>query len=165
VASGLGGEGPVNRVRHPFEAWADGLRASFADEGFGPPMFLLLRRGAVPEPGEPRRRGAPGRGWADQDTDGAGWIAVHAEPVNDSGAVAVTIDSASGGVLLPAVASWFGITPREQAVVRHALAGSPAKRIARELDVSLYTVNDHLKAVYRRTGLAGREELAAGLSR
>lgn len=94
-----------------------------------------------------------------------GWMAVHAEPVNGSSTVAVTIDSASGAVLLPAIASWFGITPREQAVVRNALTGAPAKRIARELNMSLYTVNDHLKAVYRKTGLAGREELAAGLSR
>ncbi|MFE6838573.1 LuxR C-terminal-related transcriptional regulator [Streptomyces sp. NPDC057705] len=43
--------------------------------------------------------------------------------------------------------------------------GASVKQIARRLDLSAYTVNDHLKAVFRRTGADGRDELGAALTR
>ncbi|MFF3583201.1 LuxR C-terminal-related transcriptional regulator [Streptomyces mirabilis] len=48
-------------------------------------------------------------------------------------------------------------------MVRHALEGLPAKSIARRLELSQHTVNDHLGAVYRMLGVSGREELFACL--
>ncbi|MFD8213882.1 helix-turn-helix transcriptional regulator [Streptomyces sp. NPDC059697] len=54
--------------------------------------------------------------------------------------------TARGWALLPAVAAWYGITPREREVVRHALEGLAAKNIARHLELSQHTVNDHLGA-------------------
>ncbi|MGW1759388.1 LuxR C-terminal-related transcriptional regulator [Streptomyces mirabilis] len=71
--------------------------------------------------------------------------------------------TARGWALLPAVAAWYGITPREREVVRHALEGLAAKSIARRLELSQHTVNDHLGAVYRKLGVSGREELFACL--
>ncbi|GIG56868.1 hypothetical protein Lfu02_12400 [Longispora fulva] len=94
-----------------------------------------------------------------------GWTALHAQLL-DGGApdeVAVTVQPASGRVLLPAVVAWYGVTARENAVLGHVLDGLPAKGIARRLDLSLYTVHDHLKAIYRKTGVHGRDELAAAL--
>lgn len=92
-----------------------------------------------------------------------GWIALHAQPLGDD--VAVTIQPAAAEVLLPAVAAWYGITPRERAVIEHALEGLPAKLIARCLDLSPHTVNDHFKAIYRKAGVSSRDELIASLSR
>ncbi|WP_412543557.1 helix-turn-helix transcriptional regulator [Longispora sp. K20-0274] len=94
-----------------------------------------------------------------------GWMAVHAQPLDGGppGEVAVTVGPASGGVLLPAVVAWYGITPREGAVLRLVLDGLPARGIARRLELSQYTVNDHLRALYRKTGTHGRDELAAAL--
>ncbi|NBH08466.1 LuxR family transcriptional regulator [Amycolatopsis sp. SID8362] len=78
--------------------------------------------------------------------------------------MAVLVQQA-GRELLPALASWYGVTGRERAVLAHLREGIPAKQIARLLEVSVHTVNEHLKAVYRKTGGAGRDELAAVLSR
>ncbi len=95
-----------------------------------------------------------------------GWLVLQAQPLDgkESGEVVVTVQPASATLLLPAVAAWCGITPRERQVLDQALEGMPAKQIARRLDLSQHTVNDHLKAVYRKTGVSGREELIAGLS-
>ncbi|MEC3974842.1 helix-turn-helix transcriptional regulator [Amycolatopsis sp. H20-H5] len=93
-----------------------------------------------------------------------GWIGLRAQLLGDSGEVAITVQAATAEVLLPAVAAWYGITRRERSVVEQALEGAPAKQIARHLDLSPHTVNDHFKAVYRKLGVHSREELVAVLS-
>ncbi|MWK40579.1 GAF domain-containing protein [Actinomadura sp. J1-007] len=100
----------------------------------------------------------------------SGWVALHAQPLQGAGShaapdmMAVTIRPTTGTELLPAMAAWHGLTPREQTVVERALEGMPSKQIARRLDVSPHTVNDHLKAIYRKTGVSAREELIARLA-
>ncbi|MGW1269400.1 helix-turn-helix transcriptional regulator [Streptomyces sp. NPDC002491] len=95
-----------------------------------------------------------------------GWIVLRAQPFGEtlSGSIAVTIQPASSDVLLPAAALLYGITTREQTVIERALDGAAVKQIARSLNISLHTVNDHLKSVYRKTGVNSREELIASLS-
>lgn len=95
-----------------------------------------------------------------------GWIVLQAQPLGEtlSGSIAVTIQPASSDVLLPAAAVLYGLTAREQAVIECALDGAAVKQIARILNISLHTVNDHLKSVYRKTGVNSREELIASLS-
>lgn len=96
-----------------------------------------------------------------------GWIALHAQLLDSpaTGDVVVTTQPASAEVLLPAVAAWHDITPRERTVIEQALEGLPAKQIARHLDLSQHTVNDHFKAIYRKIGVTSREELLARLCR
>ncbi|MEU4167027.1 helix-turn-helix transcriptional regulator [Streptomyces sp. NPDC026665] len=96
-----------------------------------------------------------------------GWIVLEAQRLEESdlGGVAVTIQSASSDVLLPAAAVLYGITSREQEVIRRALDGLAVKQIARSLNLSQHTVNDHFKAIYRKTGVNSREELLSSLSR
>ncbi|WHM40305.1 LuxR family transcriptional regulator [Streptomyces sp. BPTC-684] len=95
-----------------------------------------------------------------------GWIALHGQLLEgpEAGAVAVTIQPAPGRLLLPAVSVWYGITTRERTVMQEVLQGLPTKHIARRLDLSPHTVNDHLKAIYRKTGVNSREELLTGLA-
>lgn len=94
-----------------------------------------------------------------------GWVNVHAQPLDGAAGreVVVTLQPATAVTLLPAVAAWYGLTPRETMVAALALEGLAGKQIARKLDVSLYTVNDHFKAIYRKTGVTGRDEFVAGL--
>lgn len=96
-----------------------------------------------------------------------GWALLHAQPLCSAepgaGDTVITIQTATAESLLPAVAAWYGITPREGQVVRHALEGLAAKSIARRLELSQHTVNDHLGAVYRKLGVSGRDELFASL--
>jgi DNA-binding CsgD family transcriptional regulator len=96
-----------------------------------------------------------------------GWIALHAQLLDQTGAgdVAVTLQPASAAMLLPAISAWYGISDREQAVITQALEGLAAKQIARRLDLSQHTINDHFKAIYRKIGVTSREELITRLCR
>ncbi|MEV0316961.1 LuxR C-terminal-related transcriptional regulator [Streptomyces sp. NPDC050658] len=94
-----------------------------------------------------------------------GWFSLHAQPLDGAtaGDVVVTLQPAPAADLLPALSQWYGISGRERAVVEQALQGQAVKQIARRLELSPHTVNDHFKAVYRKTGVSSREELIACL--
>lgn len=57
------------------------------------------------------------------------------------------------------------LSERQRAVAHSAAAGATAAEIARDLGISEETVRDHLKAVYRRLGVASRLELSQRLGR
>jgi len=90
------------------------------------------------------------------------WVALQAQELD--GDVAIILQQATGERLLPAFADWHGLTAREREVVAHLYRASAPKQIARQLDLSVYTVNEHLKAIYRKTGASGRDELVAALA-
>lgn len=92
-------------------------------------------------------------------------IAVHAQPLDADGTgdVAVVLQEATGELVLATFAAWHGLTVRERQIVQHLHRGEPPKRIARVLDVSVHTVNSHVRAVFRKAGVSGRDELFAVL--
>ncbi|MDI5976128.1 helix-turn-helix transcriptional regulator [Amycolatopsis magusensis] len=93
------------------------------------------------------------------------WVACQAELLGEGpGAdVAVVIQAATANQLLPSLCFWYGITPRERQVVEHLCDAAAPKQIARLLELSVHTVNDHLRSVFRKTGLHGSQELVAAL--
>jgi DNA-binding CsgD family transcriptional regulator len=94
------------------------------------------------------------------------WLALHGcllDP-DPHGRVALTLQAATPREMLPAFLAWSRLTRRETEVVTHLLAGTPVKQIARRLGLSILTVNDHLKAIYRKTNVHGRDELTAYLT-
>jgi DNA-binding CsgD family transcriptional regulator len=92
------------------------------------------------------------------------WIRARAEKVTvaDGGTpgVAVVIDAARAGDVLPLAASAYRLTVRELAVVRCVLNGLDTRSVAASLTMSEYTVQDHLKSVFTKTGVRSRRELA-----
>jgi len=48
----------------------------------------------------------------------------------------------------------LGLTDREKQVLQLIAKGAPRKTIAKELDISLHTANDHVKAVYRKLNVS-----------
>ncbi|MBF6327667.1 helix-turn-helix transcriptional regulator [Nocardia transvalensis] len=94
------------------------------------------------------------------------WIAIHGQLLSggDPGDVAIVVQAASGDVLLSAICGWYEITGRERQILEHLRTGAATKQIARALGLSIYTVNDHLKAIYRKTRAEGRDTLIAALS-
>jgi DNA-binding CsgD family transcriptional regulator len=93
------------------------------------------------------------------------WLRVEAVPMPLGDAdVAVTFQAAAVGHVASTVSRARGLTRRERDVLRRLLQGQPAKLIARDLKVSVLTVNGHLRVIYRKCGVRGRDELFALLS-
>ncbi|MFE2274902.1 response regulator transcription factor [Streptomyces lavendulae] len=95
------------------------------------------------------------------------WMTFQGQPLDADadGDVALVLQGAAGDLVMPSFCAWYGITPRERATLRELRTGAAVKQIARRLDLSPYTVNDHLKALFRKTGADGRDELIAALTR
>ncbi|PRY10860.1 regulatory LuxR family protein [Kineococcus rhizosphaerae] len=133
-----------------------------------------LGRGALPMPVQSvvkaARRFAQGRqDWAPRvrmrTTDGR-WVVVSASPMTSFGpsavpTFAVTIEDAGRSDVLPLLVEAFGLTAREQDVVRLVLRGVSTAEIATTLHLSAYTVQDHLKVVFDKVGVRSRRELTA----
>ncbi len=59
----------------------------------------------------------------------------------------------------PIVALVYGLTPRERDVTQLCMAGRSTKHMAQSLGVAAYTVQDHLKSIFDKTGARTRGEL------
>jgi len=77
--------------------------------------------------------------------------------------VAIVLQPATTDQLLPAIAAWHDLTPRQRDVLHLLLQGHPVKQIARRLGLSPHTIEDYLKALYRKTGTNSHQELIATL--
>ncbi len=63
--------------------------------------------------------------------------------------------------MLDAVLRARGLSAREREVAALLLQGRSAKAIAATLVLSPWTVQDHMKAIYEKTGVSDRYALAA----
>ena len=92
-----------------------------------------------------------------------GWIRLHASRMKglSESAVGVILEAAQPIHLADIVAGALGLTRREREVVEHVLQGRATKQIATLMGVSAYTVQDHLKAIFDKTGVRSRGELAS----
>lgn len=93
--------------------------------------------------------------------DGA-WLVVSGSSV-DAGDVhvAVVLQPGDIGTVAPAFGVWCGLTPKETEALPLLAAGLPAKQMARQLSISVLTLNGHLKSIYRKADVRGRDELLA----
>lgn len=97
-------------------------------------------------------------------TSSGRWLAVTGERLDGKDQVAVVLAAATVEQVVPAAALWYGLTPRECEVLAAVLGGASGKTAARKLHLSSYTVEDHLTAIYRKTGAAGKDDLLADLA-
>lgn len=90
------------------------------------------------------------------------WLVVSGSRVEDTDCdVAVVLQAGDLGTVAPAFAAWCGLSPKESEVLHLVASGLAAKQIARRLRLSVLTVNDHLKSVYRKAHVNSREELVS----
>ena len=61
--------------------------------------------------------------------------------------------------LAPLVALAYGLSERERQITRLCMKGHSTNEIAHVLGVSPYTVQDHLKSIFGKTGARSRGEL------
>ncbi|MEZ7240722.1 helix-turn-helix transcriptional regulator [Rhodococcus sp. GXMU-t2271] len=78
--------------------------------------------------------------------------------------VLMTVERAQLPEIVTLVAAAHGLTRRESEVLALLLAGKTRHEIARSLGISPYTVQDHLKAVFAKTGVNSRATLVAKLA-
>jgi DNA-binding CsgD family transcriptional regulator len=97
------------------------------------------------------------------------WVELHgsvvpsaaASAASSAEAVAVIIEGARPAVLGEVIAEAYGFTPRERDITALAARGRTTKQMALDLGISPFTVQDHLKAVFAKTGTQTRGELVA----
>jgi DNA-binding CsgD family transcriptional regulator len=102
----------------------------------------------------PGGRAAP----AKMRTEDGQWFLVDASRLDD-GDVAVVMQPAPAATVLDGALRAMGLTGREREVAALVLRGQSAKAIAATLVISPWTVQDHLKAIYGKTGVRSRAEL------
>lgn len=112
-----------------------------------------------------RSSGTLSTSWRVRARDGE-WVLIRAGLVPDAGTgnVVLTFEPAPVAVIAPLAATAYGLTAREREVMGHLLADRTREQIARALFVSPYTVQDHLKSIYAKTGTSGRRGLMALLT-
>jgi DNA-binding CsgD family transcriptional regulator len=89
------------------------------------------------------------------------WLVVYGTPLSGGAdeRTAVIIQPATPNEVAPLVAVAYGLTSRESQITRLCMQGRSTKEIALALHVSPYTVQDHLKSIFGKTGVRSRNEL------
>lgn len=73
--------------------------------------------------------------------------------------VAISFEPARPADMLPIIAEAYGLTEREQQILHGVIRGLSTKELASSLHISAYTVQDHLKSIFSKSGVSSRREL------
>jgi len=93
-------------------------------------------------------------------TQSGQWIVLHGS-VTANGSLAVIVEEARSIHVTSMITDLYGLTPRERTLAELVLQGRSTKEIAGALDISPYTVQDHLKSVFDKIGVRSRRELVS----
>jgi DNA-binding CsgD family transcriptional regulator len=77
--------------------------------------------------------------------------------------VAILMEAVRPPELAPLIADAYGFTERERVLTELVARGLPTNEIANRLHLSAYTVQDHLKSIFDKTGTSSRGDLVARL--
>jgi DNA-binding CsgD family transcriptional regulator len=95
---------------------------------------------------------------------GDGWAILHASPLSGEGTGATVLIAPAGAQeVVDLAAAAFGLTARERDVADLLIAGRSTEEIGHELHLSPYTVQDHLKELFRKLGVNSRARVVARL--
>lgn len=73
--------------------------------------------------------------------------------------LAICFEPARPVDMLPIIAEAYGLTEREQHLLDGVIRGLSTKELAAALHISAYTVQDHLKSIFNKSGVSSRREL------
>lgn len=95
------------------------------------------------------------------------WYTLHAslaEPdASGEASTVVVIEYAQRREIAPVLTRLYGLSPREREVLALVMQGESTKRIAAQLGLSVYTVQEHLDRASEKVGVRGRKALVAKL--
>jgi DNA-binding CsgD family transcriptional regulator len=92
------------------------------------------------------------------------WLVLHASRLGGRGApnqTAVVLEPADPTAVAPLILEAYDLTGREAQVAQLVLQGVSTEEIAATLSISSLTVQQHLKAVFDKTGVRTRRDLVA----
>jgi len=90
------------------------------------------------------------------------WIAIDASPlVDEPGAMAIVLRPAPAPSILDVRLRAAGLTDREREIALALMRGDDTNAIAATLHLSPWTVQDHLKAIFDKTGVRSRRAFVA----
>lgn len=97
------------------------------------------------------------------------WLMLHgshlihpdAAPASAPGETAIILEAAQSSQIAQLLMLAYDLTSREREVLQLVIKGAVAKEMAVSLQVSTHTVQDHLKALFRKVGVHSRGELVA----
>lgn len=78
---------------------------------------------------------------------------------NGTGRAAVMIQPAPSHEVAPLVVEAYGLSERERQITLLCVSGMSTKEIAAALHIAPYTVQDHFKSIFQKTGARSRAEL------
>jgi DNA-binding CsgD family transcriptional regulator len=91
------------------------------------------------------------------------WLTIRAAALDAGQRVAVVLERTPRSDVVSLVLAAHGLTARESEVVSHVLLGLSTQDVSEALGISEYTVQDHMKSIFDKTGVSSRKELAARL--
>jgi DNA-binding CsgD family transcriptional regulator len=93
------------------------------------------------------------------------WVVLHASwmALEGSDQIAVVIEQARPLEVAPLLMAAYGLTRQERQITGLVARGASTREIARGLFIAETTVQDHLKAIFAKTGAHSRRELVATL--
>ncbi|WP_328990520.1 helix-turn-helix transcriptional regulator [Kribbella sp. NBC_01245] len=93
------------------------------------------------------------------------WLIVRGSLMGDGpdSPVAVMLEAARPAEMAPLMVAAYGFTDSERRVTELVAQGLSTKQIAGRLQVTSYTVQDHLKSIFTKSGSASRGDLVARL--
>jgi DNA-binding CsgD family transcriptional regulator len=93
----------------------------------------------------------------------AGWLSLHASLPHgaQSERVAIVIQRTPGEHAAPLRLEAYGLTSREREIATLVAEGLTTEALAERLFLSHWTVQDHLKSIFEKTGTRSRRELRA----
>lgn len=94
-------------------------------------------------------------------TPEGGWLSARAAAAG--GGVVITLDEARPPEIASILAAGYGLTRREQDIVRLVVLGADTAAIGSRLFLSTWTVQDHLKSIFAKVGVTNRRELTAAI--
>lgn len=147
--------------------WLDRLPGGDPGRGRLPPSVLAVAARAAANGGHDGHGGHRGHDGNDPGavarvrTRTGGWVVLHGTSLtaDDGPRVAVIVEPASHDRVSPLLMSAYGLTEREKEVTGLVLRGLSTAEIAERLVLSPYTVQQHLKSIFDKTGVRSRREL------
>lgn len=93
------------------------------------------------------------------------WVVAEGQLLEGGGrSVVITLRQAAPKEVFDLVCRGYDLSARESQVAALVVQGLDTAGIARKLFLSQYTVNDHLRSIFRKTGVRSRRELVSAIA-